>query len=127
MEQEKTVEIPDVDMDLSLRLAVQNVLRGDRVDGAVGRTVSVLQCVYGCKTTFYQGRNSAHSIVVGGVVHSVPDAVDRANGLLKRLGLFGYYIAYPGAKTDPLSGATATGDRTANDNFCGPYGKGVAQ
>ncbi|WP_339774260.1 hypothetical protein [uncultured Thalassospira sp.] len=120
-------KLPDVDMDLSLRLAVQNVLRGPSVDGPVGRAVSVLQCVYGCETTFYQGRNSAHSIVVGGVVHSVPNAIDRANGLLKRLGLFGHYIAYPGATTDPLSGATGKLDGSANDNFCGPYGKAGAQ
>lgn len=121
-------EIPDVDLDLTLRLAVQNMLRGPSVDGPVGRAVSVLQCVYGCETTFYQGRNSAHSIVVNGVVHSVPNAIDRANGLLKQLGLIGYYIAYPGSKTDPLSGATGKRDsRTANDNFCGPYGKAGAQ
>ncbi|PKR54434.1 hypothetical protein COO20_09905 [Thalassospira marina] len=107
----------DMDMDLSLRLAVQNVLRGPSVDGPIGRAISVLQCVYGREGTYYQGRNSAHSVVVGGVLHTVPDAVDLANGLLKRLGLIGCYIAYPGAKSDPRSGMTGKRDLNANDNL----------
>jgi hypothetical protein len=117
MKQENAVEIPDMEMDLSLRLAVQNVLRGPSVDGPMGRAIAVLQCVYGRQGTYYKARNSAHSVVVNGVPHRVPDAVDLANDALKRLGMIGHYIAYPGAKSDPRSGMTGKRDLNANDNL----------
>lgn len=119
-------KLPDVDMDLTLRMVVQNLLRGPSVDGPIGKAVSVLQCIYGTEKTYYQGRNSGHCVVVHGTAHRVPDAIDMANGLLRRLGLFGHYIAYPGAKSDPRSGMTGRREITANDNF-GPYGKAGAQ
>ncbi len=126
MKQENAAEMPDVDMNLSLRLAVQNVLREPSVDGPIGRAVNVLRCVYGREKAYYQGRYSGHSVVVNGVPHKVPDAVDLANGQLERLGLIGCYIAYPGAKSDPRSGMTGKRDLNANDNLP-PFEWGAAK
>ncbi|OSQ38995.1 hypothetical protein [Thalassospira mesophila] len=107
---------PEITPDFEKRKAVLHILRGANVDGPVGIAVDVLCCVYGLENTYYFNRRSTHAVVVRGAIHKVPDAVDQANEILRQLGLVGQYIAYPGARTDPLNGLNNRRLLPVNDN-----------